>query len=103
MVTQKSKTMLQIQIQTDLKQKSQQKAEDMGFTNIADLVRFMLIGLTNGEIGIRYHHFADTEILTPEYAQTLETSHAELVKDIKSDKAKPYSNADDMISDLTND
>lgn len=98
----KENTKFQINLPSELLAKSQEKATDMGFSSVQDLIRVFLRGVNNDEfeLGLKSNKKPKVEYISEEYEQYLEKKLHDTLKDIKDGTAYTARNADELIDQL---
>lgn len=89
-----SKTILQVPVSKELKEKAQKAASKQGFSSLQESVRVFLAGLSQGNLKISF----ETAVrLTPK----AESRYEEQLKDIEAGRdVESVSNVKDLISKL---
>jgi len=89
------KTNLQIVITKDLEKKIKKAATKLGFNNVPEMVRSMLVSVTNGPTNI-----APFEYISANREEIYDREILDSKKAYKLGKAKTYNNVDKMIKDI---
>lgn len=89
---------LQVPVNTNTMVKVKEKALEMGFSSVQDMVKVFLAGVANDTVKIGFGN--KSEVLSPEAEECLWKEKERLDEKIRQGKAKFYTNADEMIEDL---
>ncbi|MEI7579221.1 MAG: hypothetical protein WCJ58_04240 [bacterium] len=91
----KQKTNLQVLISTELETKSKDIAQQLGFNNLPEMVRAMLVGAINGNL----EYLPFTSLTSKKEAVYQQMINLEKNKYLAGN-TKTYTNANDMLEDL---
>lgn len=89
---------LQLYVKKPILASVKEKAQDMGFSSVQDLISLFLHKMAKEGISLDMS-FGD-ERLSPKAERRLIRSKNQLDRDIASGKAKSYSSVDEMMADL---
>lgn len=101
----KENTKFQINLPSELLAKSQEKATDMGFSSVQDLIRVFLRGVNNDEfeLGLKSNKKPKVEYISEEYEQYLEGKLKETLKAIKDGTAYTVSSGEEFVDTIMNE
>jgi hypothetical protein len=87
------KTNLQVMITNELEKKVKQKAIKLGFNNVPEMVRSMLVSITNETISLSPFNY-----LSPKQEDIYDKEIARAKSEYSTGKSKSYTNVDEMIN-----
>jgi hypothetical protein len=91
------RTNIQVSITKDIKTLGEEKAKLDGFDNFATVLRYFAKNYVNGNIRVGVIN----EVLSLEQKMALDEKYDKALKDIKDGNFKDFTNADDMVKDLS--
>jgi hypothetical protein len=91
---------LQIPMERSFKLSAQRMAEDVGFSSLQDLVRFLLTQFTEKKFAVTVSQSVPDEILTAEQEKILTKEYLRAKKEIDAGKGFTASSAEEMMAQL---